>query len=199
MRQSTSLLLAFCLATSANIAKAENWAFSTAEDAHNMLMFKVSHQGFSNSMGFFTDFHGVISLDENNLENSSVWAEINTNSVDMAQHEVWSNNTRNQFFDPENYSTMRFESTSVTDMGDGSMEIEGDLSIVGITKSITLDAKFNRIGQYMDVGPKAGFSATASLNRTDWGIDAILHLIPEQVDIVIEIEAFPEGMAAADH
>lgn len=196
MRLSTSLLLACCLSTSATIASAENWVFDTADDAHNMLMFQVNHQGFSYSLGFFMDFHGVISLDEDNLENSSVWAEIDTNSVDLAQHETWINNTKDLFFDPENHSTMRFDSTSVKDMGDGMMEIEGDLTIVGVTKSITLDAKLNRIGQYMEVGPKAGFSATTSLDRTEWGVDAILNLIPAQVEIEIQIEAFPEGMDA---
>ena len=195
MKTLYSSALVICSFIASNFAQAENWKFSTSDDPHNILMFEVDHQGFSTSRGFFTDFHGVLNLDEENLENSSVWAEVNTNSVDIAQHETWTNNTKNMFLDSENHPTMKFQSTSVTDLGDGKMEIVGDLSMVGITKSITMDAKLNRIGQYMDVGQKAGFSATASLTRTDWGIDAILDLIPEQVDIVIEIEAFPEDMA----
>lgn len=195
--RSIAVVLA-CL-TISGFAQAENWVFNTEEDAHNMLIFTVSHQGFSNSVGIIRDFHGAISLDEENIENSTVWAEINPASVDMAQHEAWTNNTKSMFFDTENFPSMRFESTAINDLGDGAMQIEGELSMVGITKSITLDAKLNRIGQYMDIGPKAGFSATASLDRTDWGIDDILDLIPEGVDIQIEIEAFPELMEKEAH
>jgi len=180
-----------------NLVEASNWTFSTEADAHNMLMVKVNHQGFSTSMGFFKDFHGVISLDEEDLTNSSVWAEINTASIDFAQHETWNTNTKNLFFDVENHPNMRFESTGVKDLGNGKMEIEGDLSILGITKTVTLNASLNKIGQYMEAGTKAGFSATSSLVRTDWGIDAILHLIPAEVEVVIEIEAFPEDMDTA--
>lgn len=198
IHKSTSLFIAAIFSTTMAYADIEHWTFSTEADAHNMLMFSISHQGFSNSIGFFTEFAGDIYLDEDNLENSSVSAEIDISSIDIAQLEVWNNNTLNTFFDIAEFPSMTFHSTSVEDLGDGNLQIVGDLSLMGITREVSLDARLNRIGQYMDAGRKAGFSAYTKINRTNWGIDELLDLrIGDEVAITIEIESFPADMEVA--
>jgi polyisoprenoid-binding protein YceI len=76
----------------------------------------------------------------------------------------------NDFFDVTQHPTMQFESTSI-EGDDGNYEVTGDLTIKGTTKPVTFDVEFEGTGGDPWGGTRAGFSASATINRKDWGIE----------------------------
>ena len=174
---------------------AKTYQFGPTVDAHNMIMFQVNHQGFSRSIGFFTEFSGSLDLHGAELSKSSVTVTISMDSVDLAQHPLWNENTKKFFFDLENHPNMTFASTRVEDLGEGKLTITGDLSLMGVTRPVTLHAQLNKVATDMEVGEKAGFSATTLIKRSDFGMTANLPRIGDEIAITIEIEALEEGTA----
>ncbi len=173
---------------SASTYAVDSFTFDTESAPHNMLMFQIDHQGYSRSIGFFKTFEGNIDLDTDNLKNSSVDAIIDITSLNLAGHEEWSNNTLAVFFKNGALPKANFKSTNVEDKGDGKLMITGDFTLMGVTKSIVLDATLNKAGQSQASGFKAGFSATTELSRKDFGIIAVPSN-GDKVTITIEIEA----------
>lgn len=167
---------------------ADSFTFDTKSAPHNMLMFQIDHQGYSRSIGFFKTFEGNIELDIDNLANSSVEATIGITSLNLAGNEAWSNNTLAVFFKNGTLPKANFRSTKVEDKGDGKLMITGDFTLMGVTKSVVLDATMNKAGQSQASGYKAGFSATTELSRKDFGITAVPSN-GDKVTITIEIEA----------
>jgi len=166
----------------------DSFEFDTKSDPHNMLMFQIDHQDYSRSIGIFKKFEGQIELDTENLENSSVEATIDITSLDIAGHEKWSNNTLAVFFKNGKLPTAHFRSTKIESKGYGKLIITGDLTLMGVTKSLDLDVTLNKAGQSQSAGFKAGFSATTQLSRKDFGIIAV-PTNGDKVSITIEIEA----------
>ncbi|QUM81992.1 YceI family protein [Moritella sp. 5] len=166
----------------------DSFEFDTKSDPHNMLMFQIDHQDYSRSIGFFKKFEGQIELDTENLENSSVEATIDITSLDIAGHEKWGSNTLAVFFKNGKLPTASFRSTKIENNGDGKLIITGNLTLMGVTKSLVLDATLNKTGESQSAGFKAGFSATTQLSRKDFGIIAV-PTNGDKVSITIEIEA----------
>jgi polyisoprenoid-binding protein YceI len=87
------------------------------------------------------------------------------------------------------YPEMRFESTKVTPGSHGTLRIDGSLTMHGITRPLTLQAKLNKEGPNpFDHRPILGFRATGSLRRSDFGMSKYLPLIGDIVSITIDIE-----------
>ena len=156
---------------------------------HTQIKFAVSHLGFSTSRGSFREFSGNYSFDPAAPEASSVEVVIQTASVDLDDEE-WNSHLRAaQWFNVEQFPTMTFKSTSVESAGEGQFIVKGDLTLLGITKPVALDAKLNKIGDQMGK-PKSGFSASATIDRRDWGLKTFAPMIGAQVSINLEIEGF---------
>ena len=181
-----SLLLAIpvaCAATGA-VADAERYSF---DSVHSQIIFFASHVGFTMSEGEFTEFSGTVTFDQDAPENSSVEVTIDTTSLDM-DHEPWDAHMKSaDFFDVESHPTATFASTRVNVTGDATGTITGDLTLLGQTRPVTLDVTFNKAGEFRD-SYRAGFSATASLKRSDWGMNFGIPAVGEDVDLRIEAE-----------
>lgn len=168
-------------------AEVETYSFDTV---HSQVLFFVSHLGFSISEGEFLDWDGSITFDRKNPENSSVEVSIDTASIDM-DDEKWDDHMKNaDFFDVEKYPTMTFKSTSVEVTGENTANITGDLTILETTKPVVLATTFNKAGKH-PYGDKyaAGFSATAEIKRSEFGMNYGLPNVGDDVEIRIEVEA----------
>lgn len=179
--------LAFMAAPSVARAETQSYRYDTV---HTQIMFFVSHLGFSISEGEFLDFDGSINLDMNDPSKSNVDVTIKTDSIDM-DDEKWNEHMKSaDFFDVEQYPTMTFKSTNVEVTGDDTAKVTGDLTILDVTKPVTLDVKLNKIGDHpMNKKPTVGFSATARIKRSDFGMEYALPMVGDDVDIRIEVEA----------
>ena len=98
------------------------------------------------------------------------------------------------FFNVEKFPEMTFKSTGVTVTGENTGDVTGDLTLLGVTKPVTLHVTFNKAGKH-PMGDKyaAGFSATGTLRRSDFGMDYGLPMVSDEVELRIEVEGVREN------
>lgn len=164
---------------------------------HTQITFSVNHLGFSNSIGKFTDYTGFVLLDETDPKNSSVEATIQTASLDL-DDEKWNEHMKGKdFFDVAQYPAMTFKSTAVEITGEHTANVTGDLTLHGVTKPVVLAVVHNKSGKHpMADKMGAGFSATAKIKRSDFGMGYGVPMVGDDVDIRIEVEAYQEDKTA---
>ena len=94
------------------------------------------------------------------------------------------------FFDAATYPTATFKSTGVTAAGEGALKVAGDLTIHGVTRPVVLDVTINKIGEHpMRKVPAAGFDATTTILRSDYGVGGYVPVVGDEVRIDIALEA----------
>lgn len=168
------------------------------ESPHTQIMFTVNHLGFSHSTGKFLGYEGAFSLDRMNPSNSSVAITINTDSLDMG-HEEWNKHLKDaDYFNVEKFPTMTFKSTTITVTGKDTADVTGNLTLLGVTRPVTLKVKHNKSGPY-PFGEKyvAGFDATTTIRRTDFGMTSGVPMVGDEVEIRISVEGLQEGYQGA--
>jgi len=167
IRASALTLAALALAVAA--ASAEPVPYKI-DKSHSDVGFKVRHF-FSKTPGRFSDFAGTIMLDEKNPAASSVDVTIQTASI-QTNNERRDNHLRgDDFFNAEKFPTITFKSTKITPVEGNKFKVDGDLTIRDVTKPVTLDAELVGMGSLGEqAGSRAGFQATTSVNRKDYGV-----------------------------
>ena len=170
---------------------ADEFAF---DHSHTHVLFFVDHLGFSTTQGEFLEFDGTLMLDTEAPENSSVTVSIATDSIDTGYADRDEHLRNSDFFNVEEYPEMTFASTGVTVTGENSAEVAGDLTILGVTQPVTLDVTLNGLGAHPFNGSTvAGFSATTTISRSEFGMDFGVPAIGDEIEIRIETEASPLG------
>ncbi len=159
------------------------------DPAHSSAQFAVRHMGISNVRGTFTKLSGTARYDPADSKNDSVEVTIEAASVD-SRVEMRDNDLRSDhFFDVQKYPTITFRSTKVESAGADKLKITGDLTIRGITKPVTLDvdgpSKPVKDGQGR---LHMGVSATATVNRTDFGMTGYQGIVGNEVTLTIDAE-----------
>jgi polyisoprenoid-binding protein YceI len=168
------------------------------DPVHSQVGFSVRHI-FSKVPGFFKQFSGTIIADEKNPAASSVDVTIQTASV-FTDNEQRDNHLRSaDFFAADSFPTITFKSTKLTPAGKGRYKVVGNLTMRGVTKRVVLDMEFLGKGEVSlggrSMGTKAGFDATTTLDRQDYGINFNKTLdqgglmIGDEVDVSLHIEA----------
>lgn len=155
---------------------------------HQFVMFKISHLGYSWLYGRFNDFSGEFKLDAENPQNSSVSATIQTASIDSNHAERDKHLRGEDFLNVSKYPTATFKSTKIEVTGENTGKITGDLTLHGVTKSVTLDAKMLGHGKDPWGGYRMGFEAATTLRLADFGITYNLGPASETVDMIISVE-----------
>lgn len=159
------------------------------DTAHTQVKFGVSHMGFSTSRGSFRDVSGNYSFDPAKPEASAVEVVIQTTSLDM-DDDTWNKHlSSDQWFNVKAHPTMTFKSTSVVSTGNGTMNINGELTLLGVTKPVTLNTRLNKVGEQMGKA-KSGFSASTTIDRSQWGLKTFAPMIGSEVSITLEVEGF---------
>ena len=138
---------------------------------HSGVHFKVRHIGLSNVRGRFNRFDATLSVGET-LADTRVEATIEMSSVDTNQPDRDAHLLGTDFFSAEQHPTMSFRSTAVYEKGDGEYALDGELTLNGVTRPVTLDVEFLGVETFPADGTlHAGFAATGVVNRDDFGID----------------------------
>ncbi|MGE2689805.1 YceI family protein [Mycolicibacterium pulveris] len=164
----------------------------TIDPAHSTVGFSVRHLMVSKVRGRFDDFSGAITVADDGTP--SVTAEVSTASLNTGNEQRDAHVRSADFFDVEKYPTATFASTGVRPDGDDYV-LDGDLTIKGITKPVSLALEFNGVNPGMGQGEVAGFEASVVLNRRDFGIDIDMPLetggavVGDKVTVTLEIEA----------
>ena len=173
-----------------------NAATYTLDPSHTSIGFNVKYLMITDVIGQFKTYEAEIELEENTNELKGVEANIQVSSIDTENAKRDGHLKSPDFFDAEQFPNILFKSRTVNKLGTDEYEVIGDLTIKGITKTITLRGKNTGfIDAGMMGGKRAGFSATAMINRKDFGLnwnrklDQGGLLVGNEVTIELKIQA----------
>ncbi len=133
----------------------------------------MSHLGFSYTVGRFDKFQGDFTYDPKNIEASTVSVTVDTRSVDSNHAERDKHIRSDDFLDAKKYPETKFVSTKVIDKGNGLFDIQGNLTLHGQTKPITIVADFIGAGKDPWGNERAGFSGLTRIELADFGIQVM--------------------------
>jgi polyisoprenoid-binding protein YceI len=160
----------------------------TVDASHSELGFVARHLMVTKVRGQFKEFEGTVKVGES-LSDSQVTAVAQLASVDTGSADRDAHLKSADFFDVENNPTMSFTSTEVT-----ADSLKGDLTIKGVTKPFVFDLEFGGLATDPWGNQKAGFEATAEINRKDWGLEWNVALegggvlVSEKIKINLDIQ-----------
>ena len=162
----------------------------TIDATHSEVGFRVRHL-VSKVSGRFTKFTGTITVDAKDISKSSVQVTIDAGSVNTDDAARDKHLRSADFFDVEKYPAITFKSTAVKDLGNGRLEVTGDFTMHGVTKSIAFP--ITNFGAKPGMKPGAvvaGFGdGTLTLNRQDYGVSYGKGLLGDDVQITLDVEA----------
>ncbi len=156
---------------------------------HTQILFFVDHLGFSKSQGEFHEYDGYFVFDQEKPKNSKVEVTIKTSSIDM-DSDKWNEHMKSSdFLNVEAFPDMTFKSTNIKITGKKTADIIGDLTILGVTKPVTLKTIYNKSDKHPFSGKYvSGFSAKAKIKRSDFGMVYGLPAVGDEINIMIEVE-----------
>ncbi|HAJ90184.1 MAG TPA: polyisoprenoid-binding protein [Rhodospirillaceae bacterium] len=184
------------LRTVALTAMASTLAFSaqaaekyTLDASHTAITWHVNHFGFSTPSGKFMGVEGEVILDEANPASSSVKVTVDVNAMNSGVEKLDEHLKNADFFDVAKFPTATFVSKKVVLTGKDTAKVEGELTLHGVTKPITLDVKLNKIGENMRQMKTAGFTASTTIKRSEFGMSTYVPNLGDDIKIDIESEA----------
>jgi polyisoprenoid-binding protein YceI len=165
------------------------------DPAHSYAEFKVKHMMIANVKGSFSGLSGVLTEHTVDSSLSSVDASIPVDTVNTGDPQRDGHLKTAEFFDAEKFPTLNFKSTKVVKKGEGEYEVTGDLTIHGVTKSVTFAVEGpSAPGKDPWGRTKIGLSATTKINRKDFGLtwNAALEtggfLVGDDVAVTLEVQ-----------
>ncbi len=166
------------------------------DPVHTTAEFKVRHMMISNVKGQFTGVNGEITLDESDVTKSHVNATIEAASINTREPDRDTHLRSADFLDVEKFPTLSFVSTGISRAGEGELEVEGDLTIHGVTKRVAFRVDGPTQAEKDPWGnTRIGLSAQTKINRRDFGLtwNATLEtggiLVGEEVTLTLDVEA----------
>ena len=188
-----SLLFASLSALATDGAKVQATEKYAIDTAHSGVAFGWNHFGFSNPTARFDRIEGSVLLDKADLTRSSVSVTLPLEGLDTGVAKLDEELKGRDFLDSAKYPTITFTSTKVEKFGENGLKITGDLTVHGVTKSVTLDAKVNKIGVFEIPGvikaQAAGFDATTVIKRSDFGVTKYVPAVSDEIPVHITLDA----------
>jgi polyisoprenoid-binding protein YceI len=145
----------------------------TVDKTHAKLAFSITHLMVSEVEGSFKSFDAKITSAKDDFSDAVIelTADVNTINTDNDQRDAHIKGA--DFFDVAKYPTLTFKSKTFKKVQDKNYKVTGDLTIHGVTKTVTLDAKFNGTAVHpYNKKTIAGFKVTGQIKRSDFGIGA---------------------------
>jgi polyisoprenoid-binding protein YceI len=170
----------------------ESWSFDLV---HSSLGFWIRHLMISRVHGRFARWTGTLAFDEQDPSKSKVEVEIDAASIDTKEPQRDTHLRSADFFEVEKYPHITFKSTAVRPGDDGRFEIDGDLTMHGVTRPVVLHAEYAGRTKHPQMGERIGFSAHVSVSRKDFGLTYNMVLeaggvaLGDKIEVSIDIEA----------
>lgn len=169
------------------------------DPAHSKIGFAVKHMGIATVRGEFTEFEGTLEIGED-LASSKIYGAIKAQSIDTNQSQRDKHLRSADFFDAAQYPDIRFESTTIEQLGDAELRITGQLTMHGITNQIVLHAEL----EGTDIDPlgneRLGLEVTGQLSRGDYGMKSNRALrsgnwlVADEVKLALDISAVKQSL-----
>ncbi len=181
------LLMASLLISTASQASDWNYKF---DPSHSNIVWQAGHFDFSMQSGKFAFVEGNLFFNEKKPSKSKVQAKIKIANIETGDKKFNEHLLSKDFFNIKEFDIATFESQKVKITGKNTGKIIGKLTLLGVTKKVSLNVKFNKIGiNPINNKKTAGFSATTTIKRSDFGMNTYLPGISDKVKINIEVEA----------
>ncbi len=182
--------IALTLAVSAMLVGAADAADSYSIDgAHSFVMFQVNHLGIGESYGRFNEMSGKIEVEGEAPK--TIHFEINAESVDSANADRDKHLKSPDFFNVKQFPVIKFASKSVQKHGD-HFEVAGDLSMLGVTKPISLKAYKTGEGKDPWGNYRTGWHSEFKVKRSDYGMNFMLDGLGDEVTVVVAVEGIKQ-------
>jgi polyisoprenoid-binding protein YceI len=163
---------------------------------HSSVEFHVKHLGIATVKGQFKEFEGTLEVGP---DGSRAYGTVKVASVDTREPQRDAHLRSPDFFDADQYPEIAFQSTAIRPLDEDTFEIEGDLSIHGVTRALTLNATLEGTETDPQGNPRVGLSATAQIDRSDYEMKFNMALgsgnvvVSDKVKILLEISAVKAG------
>jgi polyisoprenoid-binding protein YceI len=177
-----------------------NW---NIDATHSGINFSIRHMVVSKVRGRFARFSGSVALDEGDLTRSVIEATIDASSIDTGTPQRDEHLRSPDFFDAARFPELRFRSTRIERLADDRYRMTGDLTVRDVTRPVSLEVEYGGRARDPWGNERAGFIATASLDRKEFGLrwnqalEAGGVLVGDRVDIELEIQAVRAAAAQA--
>jgi polyisoprenoid-binding protein YceI len=181
----TSLLAVGLLTGTA--AYAEDYTIDT-EGMHASVQFRIKHLGYSWLYGRFDKFSGDFSYDEKKPEDAKVEVTVDTNSINTNNAERDKHLSSSELLDVKKFPEAKFVSTKFTPATDGTAKLEGNLTLHGITKPLTIDVQDIGAGPDPWGGFRHGFLGNTKFALADFGIEKDLGPASKEVEMILSVE-----------
>jgi polyisoprenoid-binding protein YceI len=161
----------------------------TIDPSHTFPRFSISHFGYSTHQGQFNKTSGRIVLDRV-AKTGSIDITVDTASISTGDPKLEQHLRGDDFFNTGKFPTMVFRAKSLRFSGDAPVAAEGELTLLGVTKPLTLNITRLKCGQHPVVKAEVcGAEITGTLKRSEWGMKAYVPAIGDEVELRIQVEA----------
>lgn len=181
------LALSVLLLASLPAFAAEKYA---VDAGHTVVTFGWNHFGFSNPTARLEKIDGVLNLDTADITKSSISVTMPLDGLHSGVEKLDTHMKTDEFLDAAKFPAITFKSTKVEKVGAEGLKITGDLTVHGVTKSVTLNGKINKIGDnpMMKIA-SAGFDADVVLKRSDFGVTKYVPMVSDEIPVHITLDS----------
>lgn len=180
-------------ALAASTVHAEPQTFNL-DGAHSVIGFSVRHMAISKVRGNFNDFEGSFTIDPKDSTSWSGQITIQTVSIDTDNEKRDQHLRSGDFFNADSFPTITFESTKIIPKGNNKFDVQGNLTMRGVTKPVTLNGEIT--GTTMDSwgNERIGVELTGTIDRMDYGVswDNVLEtgglVVSHEVDLELDVQ-----------
>jgi len=162
------------------------------DSGHTSVLFKVMHLGVTNFWGRFNTVTGSYTLDPTNPAASSIEIDIDVESVDSNSDGRDRHLRSPDFFNTAQFPTATFRSTSITGGDKGDFEVEGDLTIRGVTKPVAFTLDWIGEGDRGNFSYRSGWETAITISRSEFGVNYLPQGLGDDVTLVIAVEGIRE-------
>jgi polyisoprenoid-binding protein YceI len=189
IRELNAAAVALIVATACSAVAAQETY--TIDPVHSQPMFEARHLGFSQQRGSFAKSTGKITLDRA-AKTGTVDIVIDTTSIRTYDSRLDEQMKSENFFNVAKYPTMTFKGEKVIFDGDRVVQVDGDLTLLGVTKPVSLKVTNFVCGEHpMNKKAMCGAEATTTIMRSEWGMKyALPKAVSDEIKLTIPIEAF---------
>jgi len=181
--------LGFLAAVGAAASLAASPVTWTLDPNHSAAHFSVRHLMLSNVRGEFGNVHGTITFDDQDPSKGTIEATIDATTVNTRVEARDNDLKGSNFFDVAKFPTIAFRSTAVRAAGGNAFEVDGDLTIHGVTRPVTLHVEATPPVKDARGNERRGAEATTKVNRRDFGVSGTPTMVGDEVQITIDVEA----------
>lgn len=171
----------------------------TIDPSHSEIGFVARHAMVTNVKGYFQDFDGTLHLDGTDPSKSTATIDVKMESIETGSADRDGHLKSSDFFKIDEFPTMTFRSTKAEALGGDDYRITGDLSILGVTKPLSIDLEFNGSAKDPFGNERVGFEGKAEIVRSEWGLtwNAALEtggvLVSDKIKLTFDISAIKKA------